>query len=353
MACCKLRLTEDQAIHFPILLCPPLNADFDGDTIAITLVPESARQETYDRLSPRYMNIYKKNNEPIFVFAHEALNGFAVSSEYTFDDPKELTDPRYFYTDYKQLLKDVEIDKKIKIGTPIVFTGTLGGVDYQSKITCYGRLRISKIIEADVDKIGIFKSPYERGNAKSAAKLCRYLYQFPDGVEKMRELQKFFLRVVTKAGVVTFDFSTLTADWNDEIYKKLTDIADSPKLTDKQKLLMMTEQYGKYEKDVEGKFPEELKDELARANRVKLTSIAAMTMPQLIISSVDEIPVITRGTLLSGYTEKDYDYHAIENRSLQSIKTSGVRKLESSSTIKLQNIAGMIEKGKTIIKSAS
>ena len=87
---------------------------------------------------------------------------------------------------------------------------------------------------------------------------------------------------------------------------------------------MMTELYGKYEKDIEGKFSDDLKDELARANRVKLNSITAMTMPQLIISSVDEIPVITRGTLLSGYTEKDYQYHAIENRSLQSIKVSGV-----------------------------
>ena len=304
--------------------------DFDGDTIAVTLVPEEARDETYDRMSPRYVNTYKKNNEPIFVFAHEALNGAAISTEYTYEDPKELEDPRYYYTDYKQLLKDVEIDKKIKIGTPIVFTGKVGGIDYKSKITAYGRLRISKIIEADVDKIGIFKNPYERINAKSAAKLCQYLYQFPDGVEKMRDLQKFFLRVVTKAGVVTFDFHTLYAPYKNKLYEELCNVQDSPDLTDKQKLLMMTELYGKYEKSIENEFSDDLKDELARANRVKLSSIVSMTMPQLIISSVDEKPVITRGTLLSGYTEDEYDYHAIENRSLQSIKVSGVRKLEYS-----------------------
>lgn len=299
--------------------------DFDGDTVSITLVPEEAKSETLDRMSPRYVNTYKKNNEPIFVFAHEALNGMAVSSEYTFDDPEELESPRYFYDDYSKLLKDVEVEKKIKIGTPITFTGKLcEGVEFQSKTTCYGRLRISKIIEADVDKLGLAKNPYERFNAKSAAKLCQYLYQFPDGVEKMKKLQEFFLRVVTKAGVVTFDFSTLMADYDDELYKKLTNVADSKDLTDKQKLLMMTELYSKYEKDIEGKFSDDLKDELARADRVKLNSITAMTMPQLIISSVDEIPVITRGTLLSGYTEKDYNYHAIENRSLQSIKVSGV-----------------------------
>lgn len=330
MFCCKLRINEDYVIKFPLLLCPPLNADFDGDTVSIQLVPEEAKEETYDRMSPRYVNVYKKNNEPIFVFSHETLNGAAVATEYVYDDPEELEDPRHYYTDYKQLLKDVEVDKKIKIGTPIVFTGTLGGVDYQSKVTSYGRLRISKIIEADVDKIGIFKNPYERINAKSAAKLCQYLYQFPDGVEKLKELQKFFLKVVTKAGVVTFDFHTLFAPFKNELYKQLCDIQDSPDLTDKQKLLMMTELYSKYEKSIEDEFSDDLKNELSRANRVKLSSIVAMTMPQLIISSVDEIPVITRGTLLSGYTEDEYDYHAIENRSLQSIKVSGVRVLEYS-----------------------
>lgn len=309
------------------MLCPPLNADFDGDTVSITLVDEKAKEETLERMSPRYVNIYKKNNEPIFVFDHEALNGAAVATEYVFDDPEELESPRYYYENYAQLLKDVEVEKKIKIGTPITFTGKVcEGLEFQSKTTSYGRLRISKIIEADIDKIGIFKTPYERINAKSSAKLCQYLYQFPDGVEKMRELQKFFLKVVTKAGVVTFDFSTLMADYDDELYKKITNIADSKELTEKQKLLLMTELYGKYEKDIEGKFSDELKDELARADRVRLNSITAMAMPQLIISSVDEIPIITRRTLISGYTEQDYNYHAIENRSLQSIKVSGVVK---------------------------
>ena len=157
-------------------------------------------------MSPRYVNVYKKNNEPIYKFNHETLNGLAVASEYVFDDPDDLKNPKYFYTDYVQLLKDVEIEKKIKVGTPIVFTGKIGNVDYCAKITNYGRLRISKIIDADVDKIGIFSNEFERISAKSAAKLSLYLNQFEDGVEKRKALTKFALRVVTLAGVVTFDY---------------------------------------------------------------------------------------------------------------------------------------------------
>lgn len=47
----------------------------------------------------------------------------------------------------------------------------------------------------------------------------------------------------------------------------------------------------KYEKEVEDSFSSDLKNELARANRVKLNSIVAMTMPQFIVSGVDERPV--------------------------------------------------------------
>ena len=213
-----------------------------------------------------------------------------MATEYTPDDPDDLKNPKYYYTDYVRLLKDVEVDKKINVGTPICFTGKIGGVDYQSKVTSYGRLRISKILDADMDKIGILKDPYERINAKAAAKLSMYLNQFPeDGVEKRKELQKFALRVVTLAGVVTFDFKTLYADSNTEQYKKICNIADSKELTDKQKLAILTTEYQKYEKEIESKFSDDLKNELARANRVKLSSITALTMPQLIISCLEII----------------------------------------------------------------
>ena len=100
-------------------------------------------------------------------------------------------------------------------------------------------------------------------------------------------------------------------------------------LTDKQKLAMLTKKYADYEKEVEGKFSEDLKNELNRAGRVKISSISALNMPSFIVSGVSEIPVITRGSLLTGFSEKDMIYHSIENRSLQSIKVSGVPSLRN------------------------
>jgi len=316
-------------IGLPIAVCSPFNADFDGDTMSLHLVPEDVKEDILHRMSPRYVNIYKKNLKPIYVPDHEVLNGLAVLTEVK-AEPGEVDDPREFYDSWSDLVRDCEMDNKITINKPIRFTGNLGGVDYRDKKTTYGRLKISKIIEADVDFVPIWKNKpestkmfTERMNADSGARLYQFLYPQPDGVEKIQKLQKAALKAVTKAGVVTFDFNTLYADTNTETYKKMRSIADSKELSDQQKMLLLTEEYEKYNKEIEGSYSDGLKDELSMANRVKLSSIAAMTMPQFIISGVNEVPILNKGTLLTGLTEKEYMYHAIENRSLLTIKQSG------------------------------
>ena len=76
-------------------------------------------------------------------------NGLAVATEYVVDDPEELKSPRHYYTDYVTLLKDAEINKVIKPGTPIVYTGKIGNVEYQSKITILlkGNINLNSNIE--------------------------------------------------------------------------------------------------------------------------------------------------------------------------------------------------------------
>lgn len=325
----KMRLVDEYAIHYPIALCGPLNADFDGDTVSIILVPESAKDDTYNKMSPRYNYIYKKNLQNVFEFNHETLNGLACASE-AVGEPEELKEPRHYYDNYLELLKDVEVERKLNYNTPIIFNGKIGDVTYKNKKTTYGRLRISKILDADLDEIRIggekiFNTPYERINAKSAAKLRTYLQGFPDCIEKANELQKYALKVVSLAGVVTFDYSTLYVDTNTETYQKIRKIADSTELTDKQKLILLTDAYKKYEKEVEDEYSSDLKRELERANRVKMEALVSINAPQLIISGVDEKPILNKGSLLSGLGENEYLVHAIENRSLQSIKQSGVQ----------------------------
>lgn len=325
MICMKLRLNDDFVIELPIQVCEPLNADFDGDAIAVHLVAPEAADDTYKKMSPRYMNIYKKNLEGIYNFKHEALNGLAVATEVK-GKPGEIDNPKEYYNDYVELVKDAELRKRLPINKPIIFDGVIDGIEYKNKKTTYGRLRVSKIVKADIDHIEGLKPYPERINAKTAAKLSLYLYQFPDGVERIKELQEYVLKVVTKAGVVTFDYKTLWTDTDTKTYKKIREVADNPKLSDQQKLLILTDIHAKYQKELADSFSNDLKAEMAMANRVKMDSIVDMVAPALIVSGVEEKPIVLKNTLVTGLTESDYHSHAIENRSLQSIKNSGTPK---------------------------
>jgi hypothetical protein len=50
-----------------------VNKLFDGDQIAVHLVPQEIAEETMRKMSPRYVMKYKKNLEPINVPSHETL----------------------------------------------------------------------------------------------------------------------------------------------------------------------------------------------------------------------------------------------------------------------------------------
>ena len=178
----------------------------------------------------------------------------------------------------------------------------------------------NSIIFSSEKDSGIYDA-MNKGIAKSTGEIISIINS-DDWVEKANQLQKVALKAVTKAGVVTFDYGTLYVDTDNDTYKDIRKIADSTDLTNKQKLILLTERYNKYLKEVEGEFGSDLKQELDRAARVKLSSIIAINAPSFIVSGVDEVPIVTHKSLLAGFDESEYRYHAIENRSLQSILVS-------------------------------
>ena len=310
-------------IGLPQAVCEPLNADFDGDTLSIYLVDKEAQEDTYQKLSPRYITHYHKNNELIYHPTHEVLNGLNELSEVRPEQPEDIEDPKENYTDWKTMVVDAEVKKTLPTGRPVMFTGKIGSETYDHKITTYGRLKISKVIDADLDLIHI-DEPLKPINGKSGVKLYEYVLSKDNGPETIKELQRIALQEVTKSGVVTFNFDNLRVPTNTETYKRLRAIVDDPELTDKDKLLRVTDLYEQYSEEIRKEFREDLKKEINRAGRVKLTSLSDMNTPQLIISGVDEKVNINHGSLLEGLSEKEYQVHAIENRSLQSIKQMGV-----------------------------
>ena len=310
-------------VGLPVAICSPLNADFDGDTVSLFLVDPSVAEDTLQKMSPRYINVYHKNNTSIYTPSLETLNGLNELSEIRPEQPGDIDDPTEYYSDWKTLVMDVEVKKTLPTTKPIRFTGTIDGQEYDNKITTYGRLKISKAVGADIDLLRL-DEPGRPINGKSGAKLYQFLLGKPDGPERIQELQRIALLEVTKTGVVTFNFANLSVETDTETYRQLRAIVDDPGLSDKDKLLRVTDLYDRYCKEIQGSFREDLKKEVARAGKVKLASLGDMITPQLIISGVNEEVSVNHGSLLSGLSEKEFITHSIENRSLQSIKQMGV-----------------------------
>ena len=44
------------------------------DQLAIHLIPEDIAEDTFQKMSPRYVHLYKKNLQPIYVPNHETLD---------------------------------------------------------------------------------------------------------------------------------------------------------------------------------------------------------------------------------------------------------------------------------------
>ena len=197
---CKMRVPKygepDYAIHLPIALCDPLAGDFDGDAIAVHLIPPHLADETMKLMSPRYVTKYKKNLQNITVPSHETLNGLALSTKIEYDDENEYTEPHNYYDDYVTLLKDVVINKKISDNRLILFNGEIetpdgGKIKYNNQVTTFNRLRLSKMIGGDIDTIpGLLKSPLSQMDGGAASRMVSYLQQFPDYVERYNEIQK-------------------------------------------------------------------------------------------------------------------------------------------------------------------
>ena len=69
IVCCKVKHIktnyDDLCLELSAFILESLNADFDGDTVSVILVPEEAAEDTYKKMSPRYNKIYKKNLKSI------------------------------------------------------------------------------------------------------------------------------------------------------------------------------------------------------------------------------------------------------------------------------------------------
>lgn len=307
MLCMKVRLTKDSTIHLPQMCCVLFGGDFDGDEMNIFAVPDDFKEYAIQNASPKYMVYYEKDHEFLFQFNHETLNGLIIASKVLREDDSE---PREYVT-IEDVIADY-MDSVLEVYTPI---------NFQGKITSYGRIQIEEIAQCDLDELIGPETPF---NAKNVSELYATLSKYdPDTrVDMLQKLQEFVLQVVYFEGETTLSLEDMYSSIDKSYLDRIREVASSD-LSKEEKLVNIDLIYKEYMDKRISEVDERVKLRISESSRMKMNAFFEMTMPQAIAKSNGTITV-NDNSFITGLTEAEMVESALNNRKLLELKFKAV-----------------------------
>lgn len=307
--CMKVKLVKDATIHLPMMCCALYGGDFDGDELNFFAVPDELKDYCVSNASPKNMCYYEKDHAFLYQFNHESLNGIIISSKCSLDgEPKRFIS----FDDIEEAFNNGEIE----VDT---------AVDFNDRITSYGREKISQIIDCSLDSlIGEGVS----FNAKNIVQLYALMAKY-DGdtmVHKLQKLQEFVLEMVYLSGETTLPLEDIYSGLPNELTNNIKSIANSDKYSTEEKLMYIQklhEDYLKSYMDILGEKGEKVKLRITESSRMKMGAFLEMATPQILYNA-DKSIYVSEHTLIDGLTEAEYAVHALNNRKLLELKFQAV-----------------------------
>ncbi len=183
-------LIEGKAIQIHPYVCPPFNADFDGDQMAVHVpLTEEAKNEAANiMLSAR--NILKPaTGEPVAMPSKDMVWGAHYMTYIREENEQKgkikiFTDPEEAMTAYD--LGFLKLQEKVIIRK-----------DGEKLETSIGRIIINKVIPENLQFIN---KVLDRGALKRLISRCLEIYDFPTAVKLLDDLKKVTLKYITYSG---------------------------------------------------------------------------------------------------------------------------------------------------------
>lgn len=304
--CYRFRVTEDQAIHFPITAVEPFAADFDGDAMMFFLIPEHLNELCDKNASPKTQLRYESDGGFIWKPNQDMLYGLTLATR--INPPEDLDQGSLpHYTDLSDAEKDFE-DQKLMYPTDYILMGTT------PRLTTLAREEVGKIIRRPVNDL------YGPGGISSdnIKILLAYLYQLPDFTTVYRDLIKYALEVLTLEGatvpsmvdMISFD----STQFNERMQELIKLSATDPKYH-----RILEDEYAKSVEETVNHLSADLLRRVNDSGRMKISQVKEMLHPQMIIDQNGDYFVATN-SLRNGLSYEDYIHHAVNNRILLQMK---------------------------------
>lgn len=305
--CLKVVLVPDATIHLPQSLCELYGGDYDGDELNFFAIPNELKDYAVENASPKNMIYYEKDHSFLFKFNHESLNGVIISSKCILQDEE----PKKFisFDDVQAAFdnSDIEVDTAI---------------EFDNKITSYGRIKIGKIINADLDVILGENVPF---NAKNVSVLYGLLskYDPETRVSMFQKLQEFVLEMVYLSGETTLKLEEVYQELPEEFINEIKEIMNSDEYTTEEKMMYIQERHENFLRDYINGMDSGVRLRIEESSRMKINAYIEMNTPQILYGANSSVSV-SEGTLINGLTEAEYVSHALNNRKLLELKFKAV-----------------------------
>lgn len=235
------------------------------------------------------------------------MYGIILGSKGNIDTPTIDTD----YLTYEEMHDDYE-KGILEHDDNLVFEGIK---------TTYGRLRLSRIIHADIDVVIGYYTPISPTNMIT---IIRKFSIFNDRLDIYKKLQDFSMEMLRVFGVTSLNINEIYFDVDNVKLKTDIDaINNDSSLEDTTKLLRCTELYQKFVADAIKSISPKVREIIDSSDRIKISQLVDINVPNLTISNGKAI--INTGSLYSGVPYDEYaNNHSTTNRDILSVKKEAV-----------------------------
>lgn len=280
-----------------------------GDQMASFIVEEEFEKEIFDTMSPTALKFFDKNFKPLIEPSHGILHGYIQCSKVDFT-LTEKKSPRNVETlaELKELYEKEELELQELVyldGHP----------------TTYGRATIESITKRSIDKILEAKDPLTGINGNNISDFMRWVSCQKNAAQITKDIRIFVQEMGTLEGFSALSMHQVNTNVPKELSDEYDKLANDSSLDGVQKFVAMNDVINRMKASISDNMDKELKETIESSNRMKISSIAEMTLPSINMTDDKEI-LINRSSLYKSMNEEEYRSHSLQNREMLKLKHS-------------------------------
>jgi hypothetical protein len=237
--------------------------------MACFLVPKDHEKEVFSKMNPVALRFYDKNLRPITVPSHGVIHGYIGCSTLDMTIGKKGK----IVVDELEDLEKLYEDETVELQELVYLNGVA---------TTYGRAKMESYIGVTINEaLGDPDSeeliPISNNNIED---LMRYISLGKDPAGVVKDIRIFVLDMSTIEGFSALSLNQLYTDIPTEFLDRLEEIREDQSLDGIQKFIRISSVNDEMKDYVQENMDQDLKQTMVNSNRMKISSLMEMTMPQ-------------------------------------------------------------------------